>query len=87
MFGVGFGVGIMPGDNCSVFGCGTCRRRTGVSIFKVPGIKQKQWRKRFLEAIQNTRVVDDDFKKMVQNDRVFACERHFKNTEIKTRKP
>ena len=27
----------MPGDNCSVFGCGQCRRQHGVGIFRVPG--------------------------------------------------
>ena len=26
---------VMPGDNCSVFGCGTCRRTKGVVIWKL----------------------------------------------------
>ena len=27
----------MPGDNCSVYNCGRCRREHGVGIFQVPG--------------------------------------------------
>ena len=76
----------MPGDNCSVFGCGTSRRHKDVGIFQIPGIKKKEWRARFLNAIMRTRKPDDDFKSLIPKDRVFACSRHFHPSEIKTRK-
>ena len=28
----------MPGVNCSVFGCGSSRRHTGLGIFKLPSV-------------------------------------------------
>ena len=29
----------MPGENCAVFGCGTCRKVKGIGIWKVPAAK------------------------------------------------
>ena len=92
----------MPGDNCSVYGCGLSRRTKGFGIFQVPGkptekekekaktstevsaklAEKKRWRSEFLNAITKTRIVDAEFKAMIENDRVFACERHFLETDI-----
>ena len=30
---------MMPGVNCSVLGCGSCRRSKGIGIFKLPVAK------------------------------------------------
>ena len=79
----------MPGDNCSVVLCGKSRREAGQGIFQVPGKKCKKkdkWRAEFLNAITKTRVVDQDFREIIDNDRVFAYHRHFKESEIKIRK-
>ena len=29
----------MPGVNCAVIGCGSCRRTKGIGIFKLPSAK------------------------------------------------
>lgn len=43
---------IMPGENCSVFGCGTCRRSKGIGIWKLPAPRNaeyKKWREDWLK--------------------------------------
>ena len=55
----------MPGDNCSVFGCGTNRRTKGVGIFEVPVAKNeecKKWRANWLNEITKCRVVDKEYQ-------------------------
>ena len=76
----------MPGDNCSVTGCGTSRRTKQIGIFKVPGKKKTEWRKRFLDTIKKSRVTDKSFAKQIEEDTVHACARHFHASEIQTRK-
>ena len=54
---------IMPGANCSVFGCPVCRRKEyrGISLFKVPAGKKdfdKNWRTRCVAVITEDRVVN-----------------------------
>jgi len=49
----------MPGDNCAVFGCGSCRRTKGIDTWKLPASKDdatKKWRKDWLNEI--TKKVD-----------------------------
>lgn len=75
----------MPGDNCSVFGCGTWRRTKGIGIWKLPSArnaKYKKWREEWLSEITKTRVIDKDFQKQIDNDKVFTCEKHFKLEDI-----
>lgn len=74
----------MPGDNCSVFGCGTSRRTKGVGIWKAKDEDYKKWREDWLGEITKTREVDRDFKRQVENDKVFACEKHFHSEDIET---
>ena len=76
----------MPGDNFSVVLCGISRRQAGHGIFQVPSKKKVGWRSEFINAITKTRVVDAEFRNIIKNDRVFACYRHFKESEIKIRK-
>ena len=75
----------MPGVNCAVLGCGTCRRTKGVGIFKLPAPKNleyKNWRENWLNELTKTRVVDSDFRRQISNDTVFTCEKHFKPEDI-----
>jgi len=46
---------VMPGANCSVFGCGSCRRRKGIGIWKFPEAKDEAhgtWRDEWLGEIK-----------------------------------
>ena len=75
----------MPGDNCSVFGCGSCRRTKGIGIWKLPSARNaeyKKWREEWLSAITKTRVIDEDFKKQIDSDKVFTCEKHFNPEDV-----
>jgi len=75
----------MPGDNCAVFGCGTSRRTKGVGIWKLPALKDeahKRWRAEWLNEITKTRTVDAAFRKKIQSDCVYTCEKHFDPKDI-----
>lgn len=75
----------MPGDNCSVFGCGSSRKTKGIGIWKLPAPRNaeyKKWRELWLNELTKTRVVDKDFKRQIDNDRVFTCENHFRPEDI-----
>ena len=77
----------MPGTNCSIVGCGSCRRIKGIGIFKVPAEKvDKTWRDNWLGEIKKTRVVDEHFKMLIKNDSVYTCEYHFSPEDIEIRK-
>ena len=48
----------MPGENCAVFGCGSCRRTKGIGIWKLPLAKDEaheKWREEWLGEIKKTR--------------------------------
>ena len=54
----------MPGDNCSVFGCVTCRRSKGIGKWKLPAARNeayRKWRKDWLSELTRYRVADKDF--------------------------
>ena len=91
VFAVNFAVNcssiVMPGDNCSVFACGTCRKTKGVGIWKIPKAKEedhKKWREDWLGKIMKTREVDCVFKRQVESHKVFTCEKHFHPEDIET---
>ncbi|XP_031550736.1 uncharacterized protein LOC116288137 [Actinia tenebrosa] len=70
----------MPGDNCSVVGCGTCRNSKGISIWKLPAPRNdeyEKWRLDWLNELTKYREVDKHFQKLIDNDRVYTCEKHF----------
>ena len=84
---------VMPGDNCAIFNCGTCRstKYSGVAIFKYPGKtgiygksadEQAEWRREFLSKITRDRVVDEKFQKQIDKGDVFVCEKHFNPDDI-----
>jgi hypothetical protein len=77
----------MPGDNCAVIGCGTCWRTKGISIFKLPAPKNKEytaWRSQWLKELTKTSVIDKNFRVQIDNSKVFTCEKHFKEEYIET---
>ena len=79
----------MPGANCSIFGCGTNRRHTGVGIFRIPSgndERSKVIRDEWIRVITKDRVVDANFRKQIESGNVYVCERHFKKEEIECRK-
>ena len=57
---------VLPGDHCSVLGCGSCRRT----------------KRQRLNELTKSRVVDAEFKKHIEKDKVFTCEKHFTGEDI-----
>ena len=81
----------MPGRNCAVIGCGSCRRTKGIGIFKLPLVSdeiEKKWRDEWLAELKKTREVDQDFREHIKRDTVYTCEKHFvpKDIEIQVGK-
>ena len=77
----------MTGSNCSIVGC-TSNRNThkDISIFRLPSAKKDprtlQWRNDWLHIIKKDRVVDDKFRKQIEKNNVFVCQKHFKETDL-----
>ncbi|XP_044168034.1 uncharacterized protein LOC122952044 isoform X2 [Acropora millepora] len=75
----------MPGVNCAVIGCGSCRRTKGIGIFKLAPAKDdkhKRWRDEWVGELKKTREVDKDFRQKINEDKVYAFEKHFKDEMI-----
>ena len=75
----------MPGENCAVFGCGTCRNQKDLAIFKVPTAKDevtRKWRSEMLSIITRDREMDAKFKRLIEKDKVYICERHFELDQL-----
>ena len=67
----------MPGENCAILGCGSCRRTKGIGIWKLPAPKDeahKKWRDEWLQYITRSRDLDRLFKELLVKDREFKCE-------------
>ena len=76
---------MMPGVNCSILGCGSCRRSKGIGIFKLPVAKDKahrKWRNNWPREVTKALEIDKDFREQIKNDRVHGCEKHFKPKDI-----
>ncbi|PFX28007.1 hypothetical protein AWC38_SpisGene7249 [Stylophora pistillata] len=55
-------------------------RTKGIGIWKLPAAKEeahKKWRDDWLSEITKTREIDHEFRKRIENDKVFTCEKHF----------
>ena len=75
----------MPGNNCAVVGCGSCRRSKGIGIWKLQTPRNdahKKWRDDWLNEMTKTREADKEFQKLIDTDRVFTCEKHFASDDI-----
>ena len=85
----------MVGSNCALFGCPTSRTRE-LAIFKIPVVgaadgeetaaKKRNAREEWLRVILRTREKTADLQKQIDGNKVFLCERHFKQECILTRK-
>ena len=65
----------MQGANCSVFGCGLCRRTKGIGIWKLPVAKDKahgKWRDEWLGKIKKTREMDQNFSEQSKSDAIYT---------------
>ena len=79
----------MPGCNCAILGCGSCRRGKykGISLFKYPGKsgnlfgksdeEQAKWRADFLNKITKDRFIDENLHRQIESGNLYVCERHF----------
>ena len=75
----------MPGANCAVIGCGSCRRTKEIRIFKLPSAKNdkhKRQRDEWVGELKKTSEVDKDFRRKINEDKVYACEKQFKDEVI-----
>ena len=77
----------MPGDKCSVLGCGSCRRTKGIGIWKLSLLRTrltKEGKKIGSTNLTKSRVVDAELKKKekIENDKVFTSEEHFAGEDI-----
>ena len=73
----------MPGANCSIAVCITSRKHKEISIFKIPKAKSgvpenMKWREDLINVITRDRVIDSDFKRQINENRLHICEKHFK---------
>ena len=79
----------MPGANCSIFGCGTSRKTSGVGIFRIPAGKDElstRTREAWLQVITKDRVVDKSLRRQIDSGELYVCEKHFKPEEVECRK-
>ena len=75
----------MPGVNCLVYECGSCRRTKGIGIFKVPLAKDdahRKWRDEWLGEIKKTREMDQEFRRQINDDKIYTCGKHFNPEDI-----
>ena len=85
----------MPGENCCVVGCGSCRRHKGIGTFKLPSKSTNQnhqsklisenQRSAWLNEISKHKVFDKTFREQIEKGNVYTCEKHFnlEDTEIR----
>ena len=73
----------MPSDNSSVNGCGVYRRMKGIGIFQIPAENNnKEWREKWLAELLKIRKLDTNFRRQINENSVFICERHFNDSDI-----
>ena len=73
----------MPGENCAIFGCSTCRRNVGMTFFKVPKESddfKRKWASELINVITKDRVIDSKLQEKIndkEHKKLWICERHF----------
>lgn len=75
----------MPGANCSIFGCSTSRRTTGISIFCIPQGNDEyntSWRQKLIAVITKDRVVDNKLRTQIEKRNLHVCEKHFQQSQL-----
>ena len=72
----------MPGENCAILGCGTCRNQNKWSIFKIPSKKDETWRAEVLKIILKYRELDASLRSRIESGKVYVCEKHYKSDMV-----
>ena len=75
----------MPGTNCSIYGCGTCRNQKIYSIFKIPvakDISNASWRSELLKVVTKDHILDANLRILIASDKIYICEKHFGEDDI-----
>ena len=65
----------MVGANCSILGCSSSKRKSGVAIFKVPqGVDQwsSDWRKNIISVAAKDRVIDKALRERITKKNIFV---------------
>ena len=68
------------GANSSIFGFNTSRKHIGIGIFKLP--KDKKWRSEVPSIILKDRVIDESFRRQIDDNTLHICELHFKVDDL-----
>ena len=77
----------MPGANCSIYGCGTSRQHTGISIFRIPAKDDDlstKTREAWVRIVTRDREIDSSLRKQIEQRTLHICERHFQKNLIQT---
>ena len=80
---------VMPGANCSIFGCSTSRKKFGISIFKLPSGEDdlsKKTREEWVNQITRNCVIDADLRRQINEGKLHVCEKHFEEKFFEKRK-
>ena len=75
----------MVGANCSIFGCSSSRRKSGVAIFKVPQGDDEwscNWRKSIISVVTKDRVIDKALRERIMKKNIFVCEKHYSEDQL-----
>ena len=83
----------MPGRNCAFFGCSSSQKHK-ISLFQIPVVSatqseyttslKKKCREEWLRIVLRTREMTPEFKKRIEKNNIYICERHFKAERILT---
>ena len=68
------------GANCSIFGCGSNRRHSGISIFSIPKGKDDlstKTREEWVRIITRNREIDKDLRRQISAGNLHICKKHF----------
>ena len=79
----------MVGANCSIFGCGSNRRLSGISIFSIPKGKDDlstKTREEWVRIITRNRETDKDLRRQISAGNLPICEKHFEGNCLNKRK-
>ena len=75
----------MVGANCSIFGCASSRRKSGVAIFKIPQGDNEwscNWRKSIISVVTKDRVIDKALRERIMKKNIFVCEKHYSEDQL-----
>ena len=79
----------VPGANCSIFGCNTNKRHTGVGLFSLPrgdDELSKKNRSEWVRVITCSRQVDQDLPWQINMETLNVCLKHFEEKCVEKRK-